>query len=286
MQWIDSWGSTSYDGYAFKTWLQENHDVAIYVSFAYLTFVFEAPKLVSKYLNLPANAKTSPLVPIINKCWAVWNILLSAFAFYGTTRTLPVVLYNLKAYGLHDTLCTFRPDEFYTSDVGVALGLFTISKVPEFGDTFFLVLKGSKLRYLSYFHHTAMFLYVWLSYETGSSTLICAAALNYFVHTIMYFYFFLSEAGFKNIARPFAMYITMLQLVQMVGVMFVSTYVLVQKHLLAGQGIVDGMEGSCSGTTTATARLQLCIYTAFLYMFGQMFVSNHMRPRKAHEKVE
>lgn len=281
MQWIDSWGANHYDGYAFRQWLLDNHDIAIYVAVGYITFVFQAPKLVSKYLNLPANAKSSALVPVINKTWAVWNILLSAFAFYGTTRVVPPLLYNLKAYGLHDTLCTFRPDEFYTSDVGVALGLFTISKVPEFGDTFFLVLKGTKLRFLSWFHHTAMFLYVWLSYETGSSTLICAAAMNYFVHTIMYFYFFLSEAGFKNLARPFAMYITMLQLVQMVGVMFVSGYVIAQKYILAGQGIMDGMEGSCSGTTMATARLQLGIYTAFLYLFGEMFMNNHVRPRVA-----
>ncbi|KAK7197494.1 fatty acid elongase [Novymonas esmeraldas] len=285
MQWIDNWGAANYDGYAFKQWLLDNHDIAIYVAVGYCAFVHQAPKLVAKYLNLPANAKNSALVPVINKTWAVWNIFLSAFAFYGTTRVVPPLLYNLKTYGLHDTLCTFRPDEFYTSDVGVALGLFTISKVPEFGDTFFLVLKGTKLRFLSWFHHTAMFLYVWLSYETGSSTLICAAAMNYFVHTIMYFYFFLSEAGFKNLARPFAMYITMLQLVQMVGVMFVSAYVIAQKYILAGQGITEGMPGSCSGTTMATARLQLGIYTAFLYLFGEMFLNNHVRPRPA-KKVE
>ncbi|KAG5509721.1 hypothetical protein GH5_05584 [Leishmania sp. Ghana 2012 LV757] len=279
MQWIDRWGANHYDGYAFKQWLLDNHDIAIYVAVAYITFVFQAPKLVSKYLNLPANAKSSALVPVINKVWAVWNIMLSAFAFYGTTRVVPPLLYNLKTYGLHDTLCTFRPDEFYTSDVGVALGLFTISKVPEFGDTFFLVLKGTKLRFLSWFHHTSMFLYVWLSYETGSSTLICAAAMNYFVHTIMYFYFFLSEAGFKNLARPFAMYITLLQLVQMVGVIFVSAYVIAQKYILTGQGITDGMKGSCSGTTMATARLQLGIYTAFLYLFGEMFMNSHVRRR-------
>lgn len=279
MQFIDNWGEANYDGYAFREWLGSNHDIAIYVAVAYLTYVFKGPNLVHWLLGDPQTSSTHKAsLPLIKKCWVVWNILLSVFAFYGTTRVAPPLLRSLKTRGLHDTLCTFRDEEFYTTEVGLALGLFSMSKVPEFGDTFFLILQGKqRLPFLQWFHHTAMFLYVWLAYEDGSSTFIVAASLNFAVHTIMYFYFAMAEAGFKSLVKPLAMYLTMLQLIQMVGVMFASSYVLYYKYQdsSAGQGDV-----SCPGTSTSNARLQLVIYTCFLYLFGQMFLNAYVRTPK------
>ncbi|CAD2219298.1 fatty acid elongase [Angomonas deanei] len=279
---VDKWGETSYDPYAFKTYLANNRDIVLYVCFLYLMFVFYSPPYLKKIMGEPKTPQNDKMVKLVKFISVFWNLLLSAFALYGTSRVFPPLVENFQKYGLHDTLCTFRPEQFYTTPIGTALGLFTMSKVPEFGDTVFLLLFGKKLPFLQYFHHTTMFLFVWHAYEQGSSIFITAAALNYFVHTIMYFYFAMDSAGLKNLVKPFGMYITMLQLIQMMGVMASSSYVMYHKFFIdAPNGIPADAEGqgSCPGTSLYNARLQFCIYTFFLYLFGQMFINNYVRPK-------
>lgn len=125
-----------------------------------------------------------------------------------------------------------------------------------------------------------MFFFVWYAYRDGSSIFIVAATLNYAVHTIMYFYFAMAEAGFKNLVKPFAMYITLLQLVQMVGVIFSSLYVIYCKYTDQVADSGTSALDICSGTSFSNARLELVIYTFFLYLFGKMFVNNHIYGRK------
>lgn len=129
-----------------------------------------------------------------------------------------------------------------------------------------------------------MFFFVWYAYKDGSSIFIVAATLNYAVHTIMYFYFAMAEAGFKNLVKPFAMYITLLQLVQMIGVIFSSFYVIYHKYIDKVPGNNTNNLEVCSGTSLSNARLQLVIYTFFLYLFGKMFVNNHIYGQKTNEK--
>lgn len=279
MQFVDNWGETSYSGYGFKTWLSNNKDIALSISFLYLMFVFYAPRYIPRFMGEAGTEKNKIMQAKVKKVWVVWNLFLSAFAFYGTTRVFPPLIKNFMKYGIHDTFCTFRPEEFYTTEIGTALGLFTMSKLPEFGDTVFLLLLGKKLPFLQFFHHTSMFLFVWFAYEQGSSIFITAAAYNYFVHTIMYMYFALAEAGFKEEVKPLAMYITALQLIQMMGVMWSSGYVIYQKYFVdVPNGVARDAYGvgACPGTSLYNARLQFCIYSFFLYLFGEMFFKNYV----------
>lgn len=278
LQYVDQVAAKYFDGYAFRDWLAANSDIALYVAAIYLAGALKGPSIISHFFNTPyGSGVPKDKVHIVKKMWVVWNLGLSVFSLWGTTRVVPVLINSLRTRTLHDTLCTFREEEFYTNEVGVALGLFTISKLPEFGDTFFLLLKGVKLPFLQWFHHTSMFLFVWNAYQFGSSTFIVAASMNFAVHTIMYFYFAMAEAGFKDTVRPFAMYITMMQLVQMAGVIFASCYVIYYKYADAAAGIADGAPGSCAGTSMFNARLQLIIYSFFMYLFGKMFVNAYIR---------
>uniref|UniRef100_A0A0A9WBP7 Elongation of very long chain fatty acids protein 6 n=1 Tax=Lygus hesperus TaxID=30085 RepID=A0A0A9WBP7_LYGHE len=99
----------------------------------------------------------------------------------------------------------------------------------------------------------------------------------------MYFYFAMAEAGFKNLVKPFAMYITIMQLIQMIGVIFSSLYVIYYKYTDRSDYNGDSSMKVCSGTSMSNARLQLVIYTFFLYLFGKMFVDNHMCANKKEE---
>ncbi|KPA77237.1 putative mitochondrial beta-ketoacyl-CoA synthase,beta-ketoacyl-coenzyme A [Leptomonas pyrrhocoris] len=267
MQWLDNYGDHQYDGRAVRRWLEDNVDVCVYIAGAYLAFVFTGPKIMEALFH------GNPPLGIIKKCWALWNVSLSVFSMYGVLRVGPPVVRSLSKRGLHDSLCTFREEEFYTTKVGFALGMFAISKVPEFMDTVFLLMRGVRLSFLSWFHHVTTFLFAWYSYQQGTSIFILAAAMNYFVHSIMYAYFALSEAGYKNLVKPFAMYITLLQITQMVGGLFVSSYVVYQK--------VSYGESACSGTSMSAGRTQLVIYIFNFYLFSEMFVKGYILPRKA-----
>ncbi|EPY23571.1 fatty acid elongase [Strigomonas culicis] len=274
MQFVDQWGETSYSGYGFKTWLSNNKDVALSISFLYLMFVFYAPRYIPRFMGEAGTEKNKIMQEKVKKVWVVWNLFLSAFAFYGTTRVFPPLIKNFMKYGIHDTFCTFRPEEFYTTEIGTALGLFTMSKLPEFGDTVFLLLLGKKLPFLQFFHHTSMFLFVWFAYEQGSSIFITAAAYNYFVHTIMYFYFALAEAGLKNVVKPFGIYITALQITQMVGGLFFTGYSVYHNY----RKVFDPSAPGCPGTDITVSRTQLLVYIFNFYLFSEMFVKSYILP--------
>jgi elongation of very long chain fatty acids protein 6 len=267
MQWLDNYGDHQYDGRAVQQWLASNVDVCVYIAAAYLAFVFTGPQLMNTLFH------GNPPLGIIKKAWALWNVGLSVFSMYGVLRVGPPLIRNFSKYGLHDTLCTFREEEFYSTKVGFAIGMFAISKVPEFMDTVFLLMRGVRLSFLSWFHHVTTYLFAWYSYQQGTSIFICAAAMNYFVHSIMYMYFALSEAGYKNLVKPFAMYITLLQITQMVCGLFISGYVVYQ-HLFVGNS-------ACPGTTLSAGRTQLIIYIFNFYLFSEMFVKGYILPRKA-----
>lgn len=271
MEALDNYLITHFDGHAVQTWLANNVDIGVYIAAAYLTFVFKGPQLVDFIFS------GNPPTKLIKMCWSLWNVGLAVFSMYGVYHTVPLFINNLRRYGQKDTLCRFREDEFFTGKHGVAMGLFSLSKLPEFGDTFFLIMGGKrKLPFLSWFHHVTIFLYAWMAYQQASSIWIVLASINYFVHSIMYTYFALAEAGFKSLVKPFAMYITLLQITQMVGGLFVSGYVLLQK-------LTEGTSKpkTCSGTSISTARTQLVIYIFNFYLFSEMFVKGYVLPRKA-----
>ncbi|KPI88670.1 putative fatty acid elongase, partial [Leptomonas seymouri] len=197
MQALDDYLVAHWDGHAVQQWLANNVDMCVYIAAAYLAFVFKGPVLVDLIF------RGSPPTKLIKKCWAVWNVALAVFSMYGVYHIVPTFVGNLQKYGMRETLCTFREDEFYTGPIGVAMGLFSLSKLPEFGDTFFLILGGKRsLPFLSWFHHVTIFLYAWMAYQQASSIWIVLASINYFVHSVMYTYFAFAEAGFKNLVKP------------------------------------------------------------------------------------
>lgn len=283
MQAIDDYATQHYDGYAVRTWLVKNTDIAMYVAGLYLAFVFKGPDLIAKYVyggDVPTGrtAKSAWLrVP-----WVCWNFLLSAFSFYGTYHITPVVLRHSFTDGLRDTLCNLKEEEYYTGPVGMAVGLFALSKGPEFIDTVFILLSGKRnLPFLQWFHHVTTFLFCWHAYAVGSSALNFAAALNYSVHTVMYLYFGLAEAGCKSLVRPFAMYITILQILQMVTGLVLISIIIYEKYLdhLAGRAETDPL--ACGGTTWDAARVQIFIAMVNFILFSHMFLTAYVFKKPA-----
>ena len=150
----------------------------------------------------------------LNKPLAIWNLSLSLFSFYGVSRTVPYLLYRIFTETFEDTVC--RPAHLYASgSVGLATGLFILSKIPELIDTVFLVLKKKPVIFLHWYHHITVLLYCWNSYVTESGAGLYFVSMNYCVHAMMYFYFFLMALrSIPQWYNPFPL--TVFQITQMV----------------------------------------------------------------------
>lgn len=172
---------------------------------AYVLFIFWLGPMLMKDRK-PMNLKWS---------FGIWNLGLSLFSFWGASRTVPWILYRLFTENFEDTVCRSAHVAFGGGCAGIATQLFILSKIPELGDTVFLVLMKKPVRFLQWYHHITVLLYCWNSYVTESAAGLYFVAMNYSVHAIMYFYFFAMTA--KIVPKWFpAQIITFFQISQMI----------------------------------------------------------------------
>lgn len=126
---------------------------------------------------------------------AAWNLFLSLFSLIGCARTMPLLFYNLYAFGFEDTICRPAGHMYGCGTTGTWVQLFILSKIPELLDTAFIVLRKRKLSFLHWYHHITVLLFCWHSYTTESTIGLYFAVMNYLVHGIMYGYYFLAAVN-------------------------------------------------------------------------------------------
>merc|ERR1712217_387403 len=139
----------------------------------------------------------------------------------GGTWNLGGAIFNgLQREGLYYTICTDTTSILRLGEgrpAMLALSLFCLSKIPELGDTVFLILKRKQVRFLQWYHHAATLLFCWLALATDFTPGIWFAVTNYGVHAIMYLYFFLMTfRGAQKALKRIAPVITIIQTAQMV----------------------------------------------------------------------
>nr|CCC49088.1 putative long chain fatty acyl elongase [Trypanosoma vivax Y486] len=273
-----------WNGIAVRDWMIANTDIALYIAGVYLVMVFNGPKLIAR-LNKrgthSGNTAARTLTDgsgslLVRRAMVLWNLSLSIFSILGTSTVTPVLIGNLREKGFHSATCEFNEKEFYTTNVGFWMGLFALSKIPELIDTVFLVLLGKDLPFLHWYHHVTVLLFSWHAYCVGSSVYIWVAAMNYSVHSVMYFYFALAALGYRRIVRPFAPYITVIQILQMVVGCLVTLHALRELCDETGRGC---------GVPLSNMRAQLLMYASYLYLFSKMFVKSYLLPPNAHAAV-
>ncbi|CAK5077284.1 unnamed protein product [Meloidogyne enterolobii] len=214
-------------------------------------------------------------VPLI-----VWNFVLAIFSFAGLD-----FLYNLTKHGLVYSIChSCNPDSvaafwlifmFKLKNFLTRSLLFAFSKIVEFGDTLFIVLRKRKLIVYKIFKITINH-----SNFQVSSLLspCCSICLHYpfcfLAHSAMYSYYTAKSCGIK-VPRPIAMAVTSIQTAQMFLGVAVSTLVLKLK-------LLDGYRCQQSW---ANLILAFAIYASFALLFVRFFVDAYLhRNRKQKEK--
>lgn len=114
------------------------------------------------------------------------------------------------------------------SGMAYAVWIFYLSKIFDFFDTIFIVLrrKWRQLSFLHVYHHTSIFLFYWLNINTAyDGDVYYTVILNSFVHLVMYFYYFLKTF---NVPVPIVLkeLVTNIQLLQFFTMISQAAYLL------------------------------------------------------------
>eukprot|EP00920_Eleutheroschizon_duboscqi_P020547 GHVT01048656.1.p1 GENE.GHVT01048656.1~~GHVT01048656.1.p1 ORF type:complete len:262 (-),score=43.52 GHVT01048656.1:679-1464(-) len=154
----------------------------------------------------------------------------------------PLLLYNLAQVGL----CSYmiwgvynvgkaRPlrlycNEFNTeaTDMADVLWLFYVSKMLDFCDTLFIILRGKwrQLSFLHVYHHMATFFLYWINVNVAFDGDICfTIVLNASIHVVMYLYYFASTAGVR-VPKSLKAIVTHAQMTQFVAMNVHALWVL------------------------------------------------------------
>lgn len=201
-----------YIQFAFSTWPVLPFSIVA----CYLLFVALTPRIMM-------DRKPFHLQNIV----ACWNLFLTIFSFFGTTRTIPYMFHLLRENSFHNMLC-LPYDVLDPQDVcGLWTMLFVYSKIVELLDTVFIVLSKKKLIFLHWYHHATVLLVAWHCYAYRLPFSTYFMTMNYSVHTIMYGYYFLKSIHkWPQWISP--QFITIAQILQMVAGSWICfmTYVL------------------------------------------------------------
>ena len=254
----------SYDGDSWVQYCRNHAEIPVFAITLYLAFVFYVPGFLEN--REPWRLK---------KTFAAWNACLAIFSFVGATRTAPVLFHALRQKGADYTLCAHPKQWYQDGPVGLWMALFIYSKIPELGDTLFLVLQKKRVLFLGWFHHTTVLLYCWHAYHNVIATGLWFATMNYAVHAIMYsYYFFMVFRTTRPYAKTAAPCITVAQIAQMA----VGSAVTFRSGFLKKNARPD-----CQ-VDPANVKLGLGMYGAYFVLFTMLFWDKYFNTRSESEK--
>ncbi|KPA77243.1 putative mitochondrial beta-ketoacyl-CoA synthase,beta-ketoacyl-coenzyme A [Leptomonas pyrrhocoris] len=283
------------NGHVVQQYMLDNVDYCCYLAFAYLGMVHYGPGIAKSLLGenpapVAAADGKRPRPPAdpewLRLSMVAWNFFLAIFSICGAVVIVPALLGAIAKNGLRKTVCVLDDELTYTSPCGFWTAIFVVSKIFELVDTLWLVLQKKKTPpFLHWYHHVSVLIFAWSSYSVGSSTMSVFAAMNICVHSIMYSYFALCACGVKKLLRPFAPFITALQIAQMVGGSVLTFYSYAVNASAYNAGVTDIHQLPCAVSKSA-ARFGVLMYVSYLYLFSQLFVNSYMKkPAPASKKA-
>ncbi|XP_051968839.1 elongation of very long chain fatty acids protein 6-like [Xyrauchen texanus] len=249
-----------FDDQRANEWFQHNCEIAIVLSVTYAAVIYFGRVFMKDRQKLDLR---TPLM--------LWSLCLAVFSVMGALRTGWYMLNAVMSLGLLQSVCDTT---FFSAPVSKFWAYaFTLSKVPELGDTVFIVLRKQRLIFLHWYHHITVLLYTWYSYKERVAGGGWFMMMNYTVHAFMYSYYTAKAAG-ARVPRQFAMLITVLQILQMVAGLGVLALVYRWKH-----------DVHCVSTTHNIMYGSL-MYLTYLLLFCTFFYQSYMKRDERRVKGE
>jgi elongation of very long chain fatty acids protein 6 len=210
----------------------------------------------------------------LQKTLLLWNSGLAVFSMFGFYNVLMEFIEIYNQYGFDGTYC--KAGKFFRGTTGYWVWLFTVSKIIELGDSYFLVLRKRPLTFLQYYHHALTLVYCWWSFTEEPAFNRIGTLSNYCVHSVMYTYF-LARSLRMAIPGIIAQFVTGIQIVQFI----ISTTLLCYGF---GQITFNGMQ--CDWPVT-TGNYALLMNATYLYLFAEFFYRAYIKgEHRKHVKAE
>eukprot|EP00117_Sycon_ciliatum_P023255 scpid72518/ scgid19823/ Elongation of very long chain fatty acids protein 6; 3-keto acyl-CoA synthase elovl6; ELOVL fatty acid elongase 6 len=202
----------------------------------------------------------------LRRTLVLWNAGLAAYSVYALSRMIPGFVLDVKEGRWSHMICSSQ----YFYDIGPWSFLFPLSKVFEFGDTVFVVLKKKKLIFLHWYHHITVLWFCWYSlvYPIGPGRMF--STVNLFVHSVMYTYYGIVASGLVRLPRSVNICVTTLQLAQM----FIGLYVNVYAYYKVYTG------GACDMHVSHFV-LSTTMYLSYMILFANYFYMTYINKRPA-----
>lgn len=203
----------------------------------------------------------------------LWNGALCIFSVYGLSRVLPEFIWSYKR-GIHHTVCN---NSFtHSKEARYWVYVFALSKIPEYVDTVFLVLRKRPIIFLHVYHHASVVILSWFEYASGSASARWFYTMNYAVHSLMYAYYALKVMpNFVRIPKWVSMLVTTLQTLQMI----MGTYVV-------AHGYYTKLTGGRCDISMPISLYALVTYTSYLILFSRFFYQAYCAPRAPRGKTD
>ncbi|KAI6180753.1 Elongation of very long chain fatty acids protein [Aphelenchoides besseyi] len=172
-----------------------------------------------------------------------WNAFLATFSLLGFLYTLPSILKVIRDHGISHTYTHIN--EVHKNPLsGYWSFLWICSKIPEFVDTFFIVLRKKPLMFMHWYHHALTGYFAFVAFYNDNAYLVWAVLLNYGVHAMMYSYYCLRAFRIR-VPPQLAQFITTSQMVQFLIVIIAMTHAQIkmsngEKVAATGYGLFIG----------------------------------------------
>lgn len=178
-------------------WPLQRVDLALYVAMSYLTFVVGCKLLLDRGEKKAAQEKKGKM-SVAEKIQREGILMFGAMALYNMTQVLLcawMVYASITEHRRRGLSLVCNPHLLSEDNMAFVLHVFYLSKVLDFVDTFFMIVKGNwrQVSFLHVYHHFSIFLFYWLNAQAGmDGDIYLTIVLNGSVHTIMYGYYFLT----------------------------------------------------------------------------------------------
>ncbi len=202
----------------------------------------------------------------------LWNLVLTVLSMMGTYVMVPELYRYFTERGYVASVCTTAIHNQPMLSFWALI--FVLSKIFEFGDTFFIIVRKTPLRFLHWYHHVTVCIISWYALSISSTSAHWYCSMNFSVHSIMYSYYLL-KALKVNIPAVVATAITLLQLLQFV-LGFAVTLVSTQQYV----------NGEPCFTDAPLCILGLTIYGSYFLLFSKFFFDKYLKKptKKAKEQ--
>ena len=194
----------------------------------------------------------------------LWSLFLAIFSIGGAIRMNQELFYILTEYGWEQSVCSLS---FGKAPFGFWVVAFVLSKVFEYGDTLFIVLRKQPLIFLHWYHHIATLIYTWVAYSERTSTGRWFITMNYTVHAFMYSYY-TCRAMKIRVPRWINIAITTMQTSQMAVGLAVNFKALAVKN----------RGGQCQQSYGIVA-FSLAMYFSYFLLFSWFFYNAYIRAK-------